>query len=257
MAKRQGLGPLGCLVGLMVLTAQPGWTAPISLGDFAGTTVVFQNVVADDGVLFGPAVLSGDSLEFEPRLTSASSGGGSQMTLGTLTLGVSAQPGFVIDGISASESGLYSLLGSGTSATDVLAAILLEVTVDEVDGNPIAPVSWNVNASVSFNLLANPGLDDPWSMGVSASVMNGLILNSVPFSFGATHVLITVPNTLSTESESNSSASIGKDTVRISATTSPIAAVPEPGTAGLWILGIGVTAVYRRLRRSQVGLDVR
>lgn len=239
-------GWLAGLAGLAILAAAPGWAAPVALGDFTGATLTFQNVVADDGTLFGPAALSGDTLEFAPRLSSGSGGAGASTTLSTLTFGISAQAGFVIDSVLALESGLYTLFGTGTSATSALSGLLVEVTVDEVDGAPIAPVSWNVNASVSFNLLANPGDDNPWSLGVGANIMAGLTGNAVPFLFGATHVLVSLSNTLTTESEAISTASISKDLLRVSATTSPVVAVPAPGAAGPWMLGLGAIALFRR-----------
>ena len=249
MAKRVVLGRLGYFVGLMVVVAQPVMAAPIPLGDFAGATVEFLNVVADDGTQIGPAVLNGDSLEFSPRLSASSSAGTSASTPATLTLGLSAQPGFVLNTFSSAENGLFSLFGGGSGATTAQAATNMQVTIDEVDGNPIAPINNPVNVIVGFNLAANPGLDQPWSTGVTANIMAALIASGVPFSFGATHVLVTWSNTLTTQSEPNSSAAINKDAFRVSATTTPIAAVPEPATTGLAILGLALTAVYRRSRR--------
>ena len=243
MAKRQ----LACLIGLLVLVARPVWAAPISLGDFTGATVEFTDVVADDGTLIGPATLNGDSLDFSPRLSSGSAGGSSSATVATLTFGLAAKPGFAIDSFTAEAYGILSLTGLGTALTTAMEAIKIDLIIDEVDGNPIAPVTQPISASVLFQLFPNPFEDEPWSVLAGASLPGILTLHSVPFTFGATHALISFTDTLSTTSEDGSTASIRKDTFSVAAETIPMTAVPEPSS--LCLVGLGVMAAYRRLRR--------
>jgi len=243
MAKHQ----LVCLVGLLFLVVRPVWAAPITLGDFSGATVEFTNVVADDGAQIGAATLNGDSLEFTPRLSSGSAGGSSGATAATLTFGLAAKSGFAIDAFIAQANGIYSLTGLGTGLTNAMEGIFIQLIIDEVDGNPIAPVTQNLGVSGGFNLLANADEDQPWAVGVGGNLPGILTSNSVPFTFGATHAFITFTDTLSTASEDGSTATIRKDAFSVGAETIPTTAVPEPSS--LCLVGLGVMAAYRRLRR--------
>lgn len=244
MAKRQ----LAFLVALLVLVVRPVWAAPIALGDFNGATVAFTGVVADDGAEIGPAMLNGDSLEFSPRLSSGASGGSADSTVAMLTFGLAALPGFVIDSFSAQANGIFSLTGFGSFLTSVKDAIIIDLTIDEVDGIPITPVTEPISVSATFNLGANADEDQPWSVGVSGNLPGILTSNSVPFTFGATHAFITFTDTLSTTSQDGSAATISKDAFRVAADTVPTTAVPEPSS--LCLVGLGVIGAYRRLRRA-------
>jgi hypothetical protein len=165
-----------------------------------------------------------------------------------LTFGLAAKPGFAIDSFSAEATGILSLTGFGTSLTTAMEAITISLVIDEVDGNPIAPLTQPLSASVLFQMFPNPFVDEPWSILSSANLAGILTLNSVPFTFGATHALISFTNTLSTTSEGESTASIRKDAFSVSASTIPTTAVPEPSS--LCLVGLGVMAAYRRLRRA-------
>ena len=167
-------------------------------------------------------------------------------TVATLTFGLDAKPGFAIDSFIAQANGIFSLMGLGTGLTTATEAILIDLIIDEVDGNPIAPITQALGVSYGANLLANPGEDQPWSIGVTGNLPGILTSNSVPFTSGATHAFISFTDTLSTVSEDGSAASIRKDAFSVAADTIPTTTVPEPSS--LCLVGLGVMAAYRRLR---------
>ena len=238
---------LAGLIGLVVLTATPVWAAPINYGSYLGTTVLFDDITADDGVMIGPPTLNGDSVEFTPRIASGASGGATHTIDNVLTFGLAALPGFAISGFSVAESGLRGLMGDGTNVTAAIAGVTIQLIIDEVDGNPIAPVLQNFIATLTANLPNSPG-DNPWNIAFGLDIDQILGLESVPFEFGATHLLISVTNTLTTTSEDGSSAQINKDALSVAATTIPTTEVPEPSS--LCLVGLGVITAYRRMRRS-------
>src|SRR4029453_9956882 len=106
-----------------------------------------------------------------------------------------------------------------------------------------------LSVSSQLNLVANDE-KGPWSVGLTGNLDGILNFLGVPFVSGATHASITVTNTLSTASEATSVAEIDKQDFAISAETSPLESVPEPGTAGLCALGFAAILAYRRRRRS-------
>jgi hypothetical protein len=222
---------------------------PIALGDFSGATVEFINVVADDGTLLGPASLNGDSLEFTPRISTGSSGGATATIDNIVTFGLTALPGFAITDFQTSESGLRSLSGNGTSDTTTISKVTVELIIDEVDGSPITPVTQDFIISLFANLAASPG-DNPWNLAFGLDLNGILTQESVPFTFGATHLFVSLTNTLTTTSEDGSSAAITKDAFNVAATTIPIPTTEVPEPSSLCLVGLGVMTAYRRLRRS-------
>jgi hypothetical protein len=238
---------LAGLIGLLVFTATPVWAAPINYGSYLGSTVQFDDITADDGVMIGPPTVIGDSVEFTPRIASGSSGGGTHTIDNVLTFGLFAQPGFAISDFHLAESGFVTLSGEGTDETTAVSRATVQLIIDEVDGNPITPVIQNFIFTNNFDLDASPG-DNPWSIAFGLDIEFILGMEPVPFAFGATHLLVSVTNTLTTTSEDGSSAQINKDALSVAATTIPTTEVPEPSS--LCLVGLGVMTAYRRLRRS-------
>jgi len=238
---------LAGLIGLVVLTATPAWAAPINYGSYLGTTVQFDDITADDGVMIGAPTVNGDSVEFTPRIASGASGGATHTIENVLTFGLAALPGFVISEFWVAESGIKTLGGSGTDLTTAIGGVTIQLTIDEVDGNPITPVAQNFIINHISNLVAQPG-ENPWNLAFGLDIDQILGLESVPFEFGATHLMISVTNKLTTTSEDGSFAQITKDALSVSATTIPTTAVPEPSS--LCLVGLGVMTAYRRMRRS-------
>jgi hypothetical protein len=149
-----------------------------------------------------------------------------------------------IDSISISDAGDYTLSGIGTSATKAQAGAIMRVTVTEVDGVAITPVNLiPVNSSVSFNLAANSGIVQPWSLGLSMNIDAQLTNLNIPFTVGATKLEVVIDNDLSTLSESSSLAFIAKKGFRVNLVPDN-RIVPEPSMLGL--AGLAILALARR-----------
>src|SRR6478735_12685386 len=173
---------LMALATVAVLAIGPGaHAALINYGDFPvpSAGIVFQQVTESSGTdpvpLYGPPTPFVTGLDFDPTsFVSSSSGGSGDITDGQLNFGVNGQgPGGYtpINNIMVFESGDYSLLGAGTPATSVFAGAIVTVTVTGVNGLPVAPFNLpSSNASVGFNLVANPGIAQPWSLGVGMPI---------------------------------------------------------------------------------------
>jgi len=211
----------------------PGYTF-IDVTESSGTDAV---------PLYGPPVPFAIGLDFDPKNFIATSvGGGGDVTDGQLNFSVAAggkAPGIGV--INLFEAGDYSLSGAGTKATQVLAGAILRATVTEINGVKVAPINLiPVNASVSFDLVANPGIVQPWSLGLALNVAGQLAPGQ-----NATRVDVVINNQLLAFSESATLAFIAKKDFVIG-----IIPVPEPTTMLLGVSGfatvLGVGQVARR-----------
>jgi hypothetical protein len=223
--------------------------ASISYGNFGPTppgTAMFLNVTessASDPVpLYGPPTPFPDGLDFDPAafsaFSAAGSGGGGDITNGQLNFTVM---GPAIAVVNLFEAGDYSLVGTGTAATSVFAGAIIRGTVTQINGVNVTPIVLTpMNSSVGYNLLANPGVVQPWSLSTTLNVgaqLAGLGLGT------ATKVEIAIDNQLIALSEPLSAAVIDKKEFIIDIE------VPEPSTfamAGMALAGLGLTASRRR-----------
>lgn len=225
----------------------------ISHGDFIGSTVMFldveevANTPGDEAPLFGTPSIVGDLLDFDPSAFSATSTNGtSDITDGQLNFTLMSQPGSVLTDISISEGGDYSLLGTGTSVTQVSYGLSLStVTVLEVDGvaldTPVSLASTSVFGTANLGAGQVSGAD--WSLSLAYDVSAALANAGVDFVNGATKLEIAINNTLSAISETSSIAFIAKKDFNIDVGTE----VPEP--ASCLLLGfaaIGAGWMYQR-----------
>jgi hypothetical protein len=148
--------------------------ASISYGNFGPVPpgVMFLNVTESSGTdavpLYGGPSPFSVGLNFTPMTFGASTvNGGADLTDGQLNFSVMG-PG--VNSISLLEGGDYTLTGVGTSATQVFGGASLRVTVMEINGVNVAPILLSpTNASVGFNLTANPGAVQPWSTWLSTT----------------------------------------------------------------------------------------
>lgn len=223
----------------------------ISYGDFGPVApgVMFLDVEEDSGTdptpLYGPPSAYSVGLDFDPKFTSAASGGASDITDGQLNFTLMGTPGWGVGSITISEGGDYTLLGAGGAATSVNAGIAARATILEVNGAPVAPIAVPT-ASTSFTATLPPAaVATPWDLGLLydfGSVLGG---NQV-----ATKVEIVINNVLGTTSEAGSAAFIAKKDFRIDVEPLDVEnIIPEPTSvllAGLALCGVVVAARRHR-----------
>ena len=235
----------------MFLCAGVARAASISYGNFvAPSGVAFNNVTesssTDPVPLFGPPAAFTTGLDFDPASFAASSTGGvGDITDGQLNFtafGITSPSVVAIEQVSVFESGDYSLVGAGTAGTQVTAGVSLRVTVTAIDGVAVAPIALTpANASVGFNLIANPGSVQPWSLAVGVNVASQLTSLGHAYTHGATAIEVVIDDNLVALSESASAAFLAKKEFQVRTI------VPEPGAAGVLAMG----AMYALIRRRR------
>jgi len=236
----------GHIVALVALAAfgvsSPGARgATISYGNFGpiGPGVTFLNVTESSGTdpvpMFGPPKPFVTGLDFDPQnFVASATGGAADITDGQLNFAIKTN-GLPILSMSLFERGDFTLVGTGTPATSVFAGAIIQASVTEIAGVPVAPIPLPpVNASTGFNLIANSGVVQPWSLGI------GLL---IPAALGnVTRVDIVIDNQLVAISQLESAAFIVKKDFVITV----VPGVPEPMTLVMLLMGLPMA-----LRRSR------
>ncbi len=233
------LAALACLAsGVSAATISYADVGPV------GTGVSFTDISESSGTdavpLYGSPAGFPTGLDFNPMsFTAQAVGGGSDLTDGQLNFTVNVPNDRAINLLSLYEAGDYTLTGTGTAATQVVAGAILRATITEINGVAVAPINVTpFNASVSANLPANGGVVQPWSLGVSLNVASAL----GPGQF-ATQVDVVINNQLIAASEPASLAFIAKKDFQITLDDGPGNIIPEPGTfalAGLALCGLSL-----------------
>jgi hypothetical protein len=234
-------GTMALGLAAVALFSQLASGATISYGNFGPVPpgVSFLGVEESSGTdpvpLYGPPTLFATGLDFNPtNFVATSSGGGADLTDGQLNFTVMS--GAAITSLGLFERGDYTLAGVGTAATQVQAGAVILATVRAINGVNVAPINLvPVNASVGFNLPANPGIVQPWSLGLGLNVSAQVA--------GATKIDVVINNALFAGSEPSSVAFIAKKDFVID-----VEAVPEPAAAILALAGaaLGFAALRRR-----------
>lgn len=202
---------------------------------------VTESSVGDPVPLYGAPsyFITGMTFTPTPTFAASSAGGGADLTDGQLNFTIATAGGLGITDVNLAEGGVYSLTGIGTANTQTQAGASLKVTVTEINGVGIAPILLPSSlASVSFNLVANPGAAQAWGLGVSVDVAAALGVNQ-----RATRVDVVIDNALLAVSEPGSNASIAKTSFGIDID------VPEPTTGAMAVLalcGLGASRLRRR-----------
>jgi hypothetical protein len=246
-----------CLTALALVASPAAHGATINYGNFnvppAG--IMFNNVTESSGTdpvpLFGPPDPFVVGLDFDPTsFVATANGGASDITDGQLNftiMGLVNPGGYVgISNVNLFEAGDFTLTGVGTAATQALAGAIIRATVTQINGLPVAPISLAPsNASVGFNLVANPGVVQPWSLGVGLNIAGQLAAGQV-----ATKVEISINNSLIALSQASSLSFIAKKDFRIDLTPTTVGQpfVPEPGTLVLAGLASVIGLAWRRSR---------
>jgi hypothetical protein len=240
------------IYGMLVCLVATGWSGvPCAAaiinypdqGPVGGVTFtnIFESSGTDAVPLYGPPTAFVVGMDFEPASFVATAGGGAQdVTDGQLNFTAMTTALGQITGIDLSEAGDYSLSGVGGAATQALAGAIIRATVTQINGVDVAPIPLTpVNATVGFNLQANPGLVQPWNLGLSLNVAAQLNPNQ-----RATKVEVVIDNQLQALSESGSLAFIAKKDFRIDVDTEII---PEPATLMMMLGGcLALASVMRR-----------
>lgn len=250
-----------CAIGLSIALFTPlsAKSDIITYGDFSGADAVFKAVtestvvpgdtVANNG--FGPPVVSGDSLVFTPKSFAAYSASGTpDFADSHLSTTIAAVAGKVIYQVAFSETGDYTLVGTGTSTTKATVAMPAWLTVTKVDGVSIDPIVITGSAvfspNSSFSLPGNAGTGVPWSGNLLFDVTAAL--RAKGNQGYATEVILSMDNSLTATSEAATIAYIAKKTAQL---TVDAGAVPEPGTFVLLSVGaVGLVGYCWRRRKS-------
>ena len=233
------------ILGLSSICASSS-IADVVYGDFAGTTIQFNNVresspdipdqVSD---LFGAPVVSGNDLVFTPQQFEAIQvGTGTDVTDSQLSLSIEALAGFEITSVTFSEFGDYQV---STPFPGGQAAISFAA-----DG---FVTSGGVTQADGF-LFTESGVASEGGVGI----ISGPLTNSFTIDVEPTAVAdLTLSNTLIASAFSATDAAVvDKQGVTITVTTQAAGqttAVPEPSSFGLIIL-TAAGLVVRRKRRS-------
>lgn len=249
---RRSAGWLVVLLTILMVAPSAVRAAAINYGNSAVIPpgVTFLSVTESSGTdpvpLYGPPAYYTTGMNFTPTgFVASATGGASDVTDGQLNFTISGSPSVGISGLNLFEAGDYTLTGAGTAATQALSGAIIRVTVTEIDGVPVAPINLApVNGSVGFNLLANPGVVQPWSLGLGFNISSQL---SPGFVVGATKVEVAINNQLLALSESGTVAFIAKKEFQLGVDT----VVPEPTGVSLTVL-VGAAALSTRRRRRML-----
>jgi len=247
--------------GFAALIAGDVLAATMNYGDFAGATVVYNDVTeanSEPNLLFSTPTVVGDSLEFDPVnfFADVDPGPGSQITDSEISTVVEALPGFFIDNLQISEEGDFTLTGlpGAFGVAQVGAAFFFEVlAVDGVlvgDG-PIGHVNMQFTTGAGpnggeYSLPGDAGAAVPWSGTAFLDI--AAALNASPYAGQrATSVRLSFDNALVAAADGNASAFIKKKQIGgIIIRTN----IPEPSTLVLAgsVIAAGLGLLRRRSR---------
>lgn len=261
-SNRSLMSKLFAVSATVLLAAQAATTteAAIVYGDYSDVppgAVIYTDVTessSSDPVpppLYGAPSIFTNTLDFDPTGFGATSVGpipGADITEGQLNFGFHTIPGAGIAGITLSESGDFTLVGSGSANTQVNTGLFVQVEISHVNGVALgSPITITGSASYNADLVNNAGLNQPWSL--SLAIDFGPALTNAGFNplvDYATAGEVVSNNGLIAISEGAPStvAQLAKKDYKVNPWVAPI---PEPGSIAL--LAIGAMALMPRRRR--------
>lgn len=257
---------LAVLVFFALGASTPAIAGTIHYGDFGpdhppGITI-YQDVRESSGTdpvppgLYGAPSISGDVLDFDPEgFVASATSGTSDITDGQLNLDIAMleSNGIVAGGLTSllvSESGDYSLFGTGAATTSVAAGVSLTIDILEVDGAPIDPINTFASNSIVRDLTSDgPVVLAPWDNGLLLEFGPILTANGIDFQFGVTKAKLAIDDQLIAISEAGSVAFIAKKDFVLEPGVVPNPKfMPEPSAAVLIAVAVGF--VWRERRRA-------
>jgi len=229
----------------------PAFAAPINYGTYVADNFTFVSVTEDSNTdalpLFGAPTTSGDALVFSPtNFASSTTGPGSDITDGSVFTTIVANPGKVVSAVAMNEFGDYTLIGGGGYSTGASVGCAVNLQVQDVNGVPITPVTFQFNLAFSpsggtYSLAEDGmGVAKQWNGTLLADLDAALAARGI--SGHATRVYMTIDNVLATYAAAGDTATIKKKSLYGVGIT-PI--VPEPSVLCLIALG-ALSMILRR-----------
>ena len=229
----------------------------MNYGSHMGTSVTFVNVTEENdeftpaAALFGPPIVSGNSMDFNPINFAAASTNGvgpPDMTDGQLLFRIEAKPGNAVQNIKFSEIGDSTLAGIGTDTTFTSVVMSGTINIHEVDGVGINVITFPFNMTFTPSngnfFLATDGAGFQQWMGMAfVDVQQQLTNRGMFFSLGATEVSVNLNNLLTAFSETGTSSVISKKDLGLTVEVN----IPEPG--GMLLAGAGLLGMAGRWPR--------
>lgn len=250
---------------IVCISASPSPAAPINYGDHVGNSVTYKMVTEDSATdptpLFGPPLVTGDSMDFNPVGFDASTSGanGVDITDGQLVFMVQAKSGKAIQNIKFTEFGDTTLAGIGTDATSTLVRMPVVIDIVEVDGVGISAIKLNAMSVPPIITSFAPSGGDyglgtdggggpfyhtTWMGMLFVDLQQVLIDKHVPFLLGITKINVNLDNVLVATSQAGTSSLIAKKDHFIITTN-----IPEPATCSLVMIALAGGALLARRGR--------
>jgi hypothetical protein len=168
-----------CMTGLATLGALSVSAATVPWSSPSGSTAFFDysNGQSDKGLFGSPTVVGNTFIFFPSNFQAQAANGQASITSDRLSFTLMAKPGVQIQGITISEAGDYSILGSGTvSATGALFATNL---------NQFGIQSDTLHTTPTFPQGTDSFLTGLWSGYSSVTLPNGwtkvqVVANNIP-----------------------------------------------------------------------------
>jgi len=257
-----------------ILVGSPKAFGSFNYGTYAGSNFTYNNITESDtigsstsgGPLFGSPIGVGNALVFSPQnfVVSSNNGAGSTgpgsiaLEDGHLSTLITANGSATIDQITINEAGDYSLSGVAVPNDDTFAKVggTVFLTILSLNTNPSNFIPIQTSANLVFTphgggVNPNGGTYDLATDAGTGVIWTGTLGNSIDQAImnagyvgNATEVLFTMDNTLTANSQANTSAFIEKKQAdAVTLTTS----VPEPLSTG-WA-ALTALALLKRSRK--------